>query len=128
MEINLEYLKNTKKVIGMACLMRYHLVRPRETKRETVMGAPRVQWMVSQMVLLNNVGLVFQNLAVWVCPRAIRMGYLMALSMVTRKVIQMDHLMAKLLVLPKDCLIVPMMEHLRDQEMGLRMVHLMEYW
>merc|ERR1712106_1171270 len=110
----------------MACLMGYYLVRPRETLKETLMGALTVYWMVSQMVLLSYLWLVLSNQKVWVYPRVIRMGYLTVLPMVTRKEKQTVHLTAKLLVLPKETLMVPMMENPMDQAMGVQMVHLME--
>merc|ERR1739836_3837 len=56
MEINWVYLMATETVIRMACLMGYHLVRPRENPKETPMGAPTAQRTVSQMVLLSNSG------------------------------------------------------------------------
>ena len=78
------------------------------------------------MVLPRTLGLVLSNLAVWVCPRAIRTEHLTALSTVTRKDKQTVRSKARLLVLPKDYLMVPMMENPMDQAMGPQMVHLME--
>jgi NADH:ubiquinone oxidoreductase subunit K len=100
MEINWVYLMATETVIGMACLMVYYLVRPRENPKETLMGAPTAQRTVSQMVLLSNSGLVLPNLAVWVCPREIRTEHLTALSTVTRKEKQTVQLSNSGLVLP----------------------------